>query len=375
MDQSLFEENIHASPFSPKFHNASSMFAIRVVGNKEDDGTKSSPTGEEQVEKRDTNPFKKNRGRPKNWSPCVVTQAHQKVRDDFLRKYGTTKQAQERVVSDYQAFCTLNLLEPKFGLCDCVGQWHALAVYKPGTMDVYSGYIYSRYRSAENKRAHVACQRWHAASDVQHAPDYPFNVLMELVSRISDQTYRCFALLLLVSGLRPIALIQTLWKNFFIPRSKENNNLIAIEVRLDKTSKKVVHRKCLLVPQDMIAYGRNMLRKELGGIGDARCKDHDPESYPFAEINVNTLNATMKSIATSMGLNNGTPTSYSFRRCYVYIALKYCNYDYAKTTDYTLHFSTQVLKAHYVTLLERLKTEEAELHDSEECSDSDEEDA
>jgi len=340
----LFTGNVHLSPQSPRHLRSADYFSYRGVKRGQDEtdvrestllegGEDTGLFGEGEMEKR---------GRKKLWTPLKLSKPDLEARDDFLKKYGTTKKAQERVCADYLEFCRLNQCSPKFSLGDCVGQWHALGCYRPGTMDTYSGYIYAQFGSAQNKIARVACQRWNAANDVQHAPDYAFEILKELAMQIEDPLYRMFATILLVSGLRPVALTKMMKKNILVPMTR-NRSLLVVEVRLDKTSKKLSHRKCLQVPQDLVAFDREDLRHALPFLQDASLDD---DSYPFESINVTTLNGYMKRIADRMELKDGIPTSYSFRRCFVYVVLQYCKYDCKEATKYTLHFSTQVLQAH-----------------------------
>lgn len=369
----LFEGTVQTSPLSPRFHHTSSVFAYPMAGSTRIEGLTMSdspggdppggglsPGGEEVESEGDDDvvaPTQQRRGRKRLWTPSRMSAEDRKAKEDFLKKYGTCTRAQDRVCADYLEFCRLNKCEPKFSLGECVGQWHAEKCYKPGTMDTYSKYIYDRFRSELNRIAHAACQKWNAANDVKHAPDYPFEVLWALVTKISDPLYRAFAFILLVSGLRPVALMKMMEKCVYIPTQKSNRWLIMAEIRLDKTSKKLSQRKTLKVPCEMLPLQRSSLRAELGLLGSRS----ESEAVPFASIHLTSLNNMMKVIATAMGLTNGMPTSYSFRRCYVYTALKFCDYDVDKTKLLTLHFSAQVLQAHYVTLVERVRAEEKNL--------------
>ena len=285
------------------------------------------------------------RGRAKGWEPMVLTRVHLDRETEFMEKFGTTSTARERVLADYQEFCRLNGLDPKKGLASCIGQMllpgmnaegKVLKGLGAGSIDTYSAFVYAEFRSSKNLKARRAAMRYHADADCEGAARYSRADLLQRLLKIEDLNIRRMCLILWLTGLRPIA-VRRLRRKLFAIAKRTHHAAVIVQIRWDKTGQKRVQRRHLQLPWEMVTpLGENGLRRLMG--------KGPPDECPYANVTCDMINAALRKVA-----NEGENiTSYCFRKAYVSWIFELFKGDMTKVKDFTLHFSDQVVKAHYV---------------------------
>lgn len=285
------------------------------------------------------------RGRAKGWEPKVLTRVHLDKQEEFMQKYGSSSTARERVLTDYQEFCRINGLDPKKGLAPVIGQMlipgenaegKVLKGLGAGSIDTYSGFVYAEYKSASNLKARRAAMRYHADADCEGAARFSRAHLLQTLLKIEDVQIRRMCLILWLTGLRPIA-VRRLRRKLFAVGKRGGTAAVTVQIRWDKTGQKRVQRRHLQLPWTMVdPIGENGLRTLMG--------TGDPEECPYADITCDMINAALYKVA-EVGENI---TSYCFRKAYVSWIFELFKGDMPKVKEFTLHFSDQVVKAHYV---------------------------
>jgi len=135
----------------------------------------------------------------------------------------------------------------------------------------------------------------------------------------------------------------------------EDEFAFVIEVHLDKTIRKRSMRQGLQVPhwlRDELATRKEIM--QIFGKGPA-------DEKPFEDVSCTQVNSALKA-ATPEG--KVAPTSYSFRRAYVQAVFVHTKGDGVEMKKYTLHFSDQVVKAHYVDWFHACKRDFTDAHPS-----------
>lgn len=291
------------------------------------------------------------RGRRPDWEPMTLTETHVCEMDRFMAQYGTSSTGKERVLANYLEFCRMNGRDPKKSLAAVIGQMLLPGVSpttgKPmkglsaGTIDTYSGYVYGEYRSAANLKARRAAMRYHADADCEGAARYSREYLLQTLLKIQDVNVRRMCLVLWLTGLRPCAVRHLRRKLFKVgslgTREGSAAPAITVEIRLDKIVKKRVQRSHLVLPWAMVTPIGEGTMKKLMGAGD-------PNSLPFAKTTCDKVNAELKKVAGE----GEVITSYCFRKAFVSWVFEMCKGDMVEVKKYTLHFTDQVIKAHYV---------------------------
>jgi len=73
--------------------------------------------------------------------------------------------------------------------------------------------------------------------------------------------------------------------------------------------------------------------------------DGDGHGLQFEEVTTSMVNAAFRQVVDA---DHVAPTSYSARRAFIQEAFEHTNGDREKLRDMTLHFTDQVIRAHYV---------------------------
>lgn len=280
-----------------------------------------------------------NRGRPVLWTPAVLSPEDTALMEEVRKKYGAKTSSKERVLFNYQIFCALNSLDPKVALMQCAAQMR-ISKMMWSTIDTYSGYVAQKFASFDNRDARRTIQCAHADDDVEGAPRFSRQDLRARIDLLppEKQLIKRFCLLLLLAGIRPVAGRETRRRHFGVC-GVDDEFAFVIEVHLDKTVRKRAMRQGLQVPhwlRDELASRKEIT--QIFGKGP-------PEEKPFEDVSCAQVNAALKGVTPD---GEVAPTSYSFRRAYVQAVFVHTKGDGAQMKKYTLHFSDQVVKAHYV---------------------------
>ena len=277
----------------------------------------------------------KKRGRKKLWDAAVFTNEERDKAAVFMKKYGKDPSARERVLADYRLFCVINKFDFKGALDSCVGQMlEKLAI---GTIDTYTAYVASAFPSSLHRQVRKAVQRAHADDDVEGAPRFPRDELLRLTRLFPDEFLRRAGFLLWLAGIRPIAGRRLRRHNFAICTARSEHASVLCSA-WGKTVQKRSTRQHLRLPR-WLAEGLTMdeLRSIMGS--------GDRGEQVFESATCDRLNAALKAVTED---GKVPPTSYSYRRAYVQAVFEHYKGNGEQMKLYTLHFSDQVVKAHYV---------------------------
>jgi len=284
---------------------------------------------------------KKKRGRKKKWNAHVLTEQDVHASRAFVKKYGRDATAKQRVIEEYTIFVHKNSLDAKDALEACVGQMLASGL-KASTIDTYTGYIAAKFPSASNRLIRRACQSAHADMDVEGAPRFPRSFLKECINRFANPLVRKFSHQANVLGWRPVAGQRSRPKNTRLTLKKHIQKLgvaLVCQIPWDKNVQKRSQRQHLRLPLFMVEdlYNRSELEDIFSFSGDGS----DPV---FADVTTSMVNAAFRAVCEA----DRPPTSYSSRRAYIQEAFEKTNGDREKLRDITLHFTDQLVRAHYV---------------------------
>jgi len=276
------------------------------------------------------------------WQAALLTPKDVDNTTSFMKKYGRDLSAKERVVAEYVIFCHTNSLNVSTGLKSCVGQMITNGLMA-STRDTYSAYIVAKYPSAEHRHVRRACQRAHADADVEGAPRFSRQELKQRAVRIKKPLIKRMVMWLIILGLRPIAANRAMEKNVSLVTRKKIPTLsyvLVCQVPWDKTVQKRAQRQHLRLPKFMV--DGLFTREELEDIFRYQ---GEGSAHPFENVTTEAINAAFRETTYDGEI---APTSYSPRRAYIQEAFERTGGDREKMKDMTLHFTDQVMRAHYV---------------------------
>ena len=307
----------------------------------EEDAT-TAPSGSTPALRIDTSTHArpKKHGRHKLWIPEKLSASDRANKEALLKKYGISVSTRDRILVDYHTFCVLNNLPPKAALGDVVGQMHGKL--KIGTIDTYSAYVAAEFPSAVHRRVRKAVQRAHADEDVEGAPRFAREHLRRLVFALQTVLLRRCCLLLLLTGIRPVAGRRMRRRNFGVMSKKNKEHALVLGVAWDKTVAKRANMQHLQLPRWLAMDVSQQDLHSIFGTGP-----HG--ETPFEGVTCQAINEALREVwEKDRDTTTVPPTSYSFRRAYVQAVFEHYGNDSEALKKYTLHFGDQVVKAHYV---------------------------
>jgi len=286
-------------------------------------------------------PPKKKRGRKKLWEARVLNEEDVANTRTFMKTYGCDISAKERVLSEYRTFCAKNGLSLTCGLEACVGQMITSGLMA-STRDTYSAFIAAKYSSVLHRMVRRACMSAHADADVEGAPRFSRQELKVRAGRLKNPLIRNFVHRLIILGYRPVAGRRSMNKNTSLVKLSKLKLGYALvcQVPWDKTVQKRAQRQHLRLPNFMVEglYTRKELEDIFHYVGSGSAK-------PFKDVDTQDINKAFRE--TTME-GETAPTSYSARRAYIQEVFEQTGGDREKMKEMTLHFTDQVMRAHYV---------------------------
>jgi integrase len=270
---------------------------------------------------------------PRKFTPQPIAQKDYDAVESILAEWINHK-SRDRVIDEFQKFCTTNEVRPAAGIFPWVGQMLRADLAR-STIETYFTYVLPvAKRDAKDYKEFWKLKDLQKAVQAHHANTPHVKrarmVTDDDIKRIDqlEEAPRMILKTMLVTGCRVADIVR--WERAQI--RKVTTAAIDIEIRVNKGRRKMSRRKRLAfkprnvlsveVPQDLIAFW------------EARS---DPHEFPFKDWDVNKINRL---------LPRGV-TTYSFRRHYIHDIRVYCDNDTEKMKEFTLHLNPKILDAHY----------------------------
>lgn len=284
----------------------------------------------------------KTRGRPRKWTPSVVTEEEKARGLQLLTDYGIPEDAEARVIKDFNTFLALNGLQPNgYAMLLWCGQC-LVAGLGPGSLETYGTFVRKVMPRGDPliKKLTKALMRQHADFDTKTAPVVSDEDLIMIMLHLPSEL-QAGVFLMLVAGLRPIALKWLRRKQVAAWRRKlDAEILVYIQVRVDKNAWKRVHRTELAIPRAWTSMVK------VPEAYHQLYNEGDPNHRLFWEGHSATaLNQALAKVADEHSLPRATSTS--FRHAYMNRLFTVFKGDMDQIKPYTLHHSRYVTKAHY----------------------------